>query len=185
MGSEEKIDINVFKVVTRAIRESDNLEIMANHLIQLLVVTLEIKGGTIFALNPETRELEVLASFGLSMGYLNKGPLIFDKSIGGAAEKDSVVIPDISRTDRLQYPEEARKEGIAAIVSVPILFYGDTIGTLRLYHHEIWKISDRDLDSLILLAENIGLAMQYTRLLNTVQAMKEVLRESPLDPNSF
>ncbi len=37
MSVEEKIDIEIFKVVFRAIAESDNLEIMANHLTQLLV----------------------------------------------------------------------------------------------------------------------------------------------------
>ena len=67
MVVEEKIDIDIFKVVFRAIAKSDNLEIMANHLTQLLVAALEIKGCTLFALNSETEELEVLASFGLSM----------------------------------------------------------------------------------------------------------------------
>ena len=82
MPVEEKIDIDIFKVVFRAIAESDNLEIMANHLTQLLVAALEIKGCTLFALNQENEELEVLASFGLSMKYLNKGPLLTGKSIG-------------------------------------------------------------------------------------------------------
>jgi hypothetical protein len=34
MSAEEKIDIDLFKVVFRAIAQSDNLEIMANHLTQ-------------------------------------------------------------------------------------------------------------------------------------------------------
>jgi hypothetical protein len=53
--------------------QSDNLEIMANHLTQPLVAALDIKGVTIFALNPESNELEVLACFGLSMSYVNSG----------------------------------------------------------------------------------------------------------------
>ena len=81
MSAEEKIDIDLFKVVFRAMAQSDNLEIMANHLTQLLVAALEIKGCTIFALNPESNELEDLASFGLSMSYLEKGPVLSDKSI--------------------------------------------------------------------------------------------------------
>ena len=81
MAVENKIDINIFKIVTRAIAESDDLVIMANHLIQLLVSALEIKGCTLFALNSVTKELEVLASFGMSINYMNKGPVVFDKSI--------------------------------------------------------------------------------------------------------
>ena len=76
MGSEDKINIDIFKAVTRAIAESDNLGIMTNHLTQLLVGALGIKACTLFALNLDTTELEVLASFGLSINYMNKGPVM-------------------------------------------------------------------------------------------------------------
>jgi GAF domain-containing protein len=175
MSSEEKIDIDIFKVVTRAIAESDNLEIMANHLTQLLVGALEIKGCTIFALNPETQELEVLASFGLSIRYLNKGPLLTGKSIGATLKGEPIVIQDVNKTDRLQYPDDAKKEGIGAIVSLPIKFYDQVIGAIRLYHHDEWDISERDLDSLMLLAENIGLAMTYTRLLEALKIIRSTV----------
>ena len=177
MGNAEKIDIDVFKLVTRAIAQSDNLEIMTSHLTQLLVGTLEIKGCSIFALEPVSKELELLASFGLSIGYLNKGPIFSHKSIGAIKKGEPVIIPDVNRTDRLQYPQEAKEEGIGAIVSVPIKFYGKNIGALRLYHHEQWDISERDIDSLLVLAENIGLAMMYTRLLNAVKEIKGTVNE--------
>ena len=177
MATQDKIDIEIFKVVNRAIAESDTLEIMAAHLTQLLVGALEIKGCTIFALNPLSKELEVLTSFGMSMSYMNKGPVLQDKSIAGDLRNEPMVIKDITKSDRLQYPEETQEEGIGAIVSVPITFYGRGIGALRLYHSEVWAISDRDVDSLMLLAENIGLAMMYTRLINALQAVKMTVNE--------
>jgi signal transduction protein with GAF and PtsI domain len=179
MSTEDKIDIEIFKVVTKAIAESDNLDIMANHLTQLLVGALGIKACSIFALNLETCELEVLASFGLSIDYMNKGPLLADKSIGCTLKGEAMVIHDVRKTNQLQYPEEAKEEGIGAMVSLPIKFYGEAIGVLRLYHHEVWNISERDLDSLQLLAENIGLAMTYTRLLNALQSIYETTTSLP------
>jgi signal transduction protein with GAF and PtsI domain len=172
MPAEEKIDIDLFKVVFKAMAQSDNLEIMANHLTQLLVATLEIKGCTIFVINPETGELEVLASFGLSMSYVHKGPILKDKSIGATLEGKPIVIRDIDKTDHLQYPEDAKKEGIGAIVSIPIKFYDSVIGDLRLYHHQVWDISEKDVDSLSVLARNIGLAMAFTRMLKTVKKIR-------------
>ena len=177
MANAEKIDIEIFKAVTRAIAQSDNLDIMTSHLTQLLVGALEIKGCTIFALNPESDELEVLASFGLSIGYLNKGPVFSKKSISATKKGEPVIIRDINNTNILQYPEEARSEGIGAIVSLPIKFYGKVIGELRIYHHEQWDVSEKDIDSLLLLAENIGLAMMYTRLLNAVKEVKDTVNE--------
>jgi len=177
MSTEEKIDIELFKIVFRAMAQSDNLEIMANHLTQLLVAALEIKGCTIFALNPELDELEVLASFGMSMGYLQKGPILSDKSIADTFRGKPVVIRDVNNTDRLQYPQNAKAEGIGAIVSVPINFYGKVIGALRLYHSRIWEISDRDVDSLLVLAENIGLAMTYTRVLKALKTIRYTIND--------
>ncbi len=177
MSTEEKIDIELFKVVFRAMAQSDNLEIMANHLTQLLVAALEIKGCTIFALNPELDELEVLASFGLSRTYLQKGPLLSDKSITDTFHGKPVVIPDVNSTDRLQYPQNAKGEGIGAIVSVPINFYGKVIGALRLYHSQVWNISNHDVDSLMVLAENIGLAMTYTRLLQALKTIRYTVND--------
>ena len=111
MSAQEKIDITIFKVVFRAIAHSDNLEIMANHLTQLLVAALGIKGCTIFALNPDSEELEVLASFGMSMGYVHKGPILKDKSMAEASGGKPTVIRDVQNSAHLQYPEDAKKEG--------------------------------------------------------------------------
>jgi signal transduction protein with GAF and PtsI domain len=177
MASTEKIDIEVFKAVARAIAHSDNLEIMTNHLAQLLVGSLGNKGCSIFALNPESGELELLASFGMSVGYLNKGPILSNKSLGAIKKGQPVIIDDVNSIDQLQYPQEATEEGIGAIVSIPILFYGKNIGALRLYHHEQWNISEQDVDSLMVLAENIGLAMMYTRLLNAVKEVKDTVND--------
>jgi signal transduction protein with GAF and PtsI domain len=169
MAAETRINIEIFKTVTKAIAESDNLDIMANHLAQLLVATLDIKGCAIFVLEPESKELEILASFGLSPKYLSKGPIQADKSFAMNLEGKPV---------DLQYPAEAKIEGIGAIVSIPILFLHEVIGVLRLYHPDIWRISEQDLDSLILLAENIGLAMSYTRLHNAMQSITEVVNRA-------
>jgi len=181
MGAKDKIDMDIFQVVTKAIAESDNLSIMADHLTHLLVGALEIKACTIFALDVDAEELEVLATFGLSTDYTNKGPLLADKSIGCTLRGEPIIIKDVRDTDLLQYPEEAKKEGIGSMVSLPILFYGESIGVLRLYHHEVWDISDRDVKSLLILGENIGLAMMYTRLVNALQSINETMTTLPSD----
>lgn len=182
MTSQDRIDVEIFKIVSKAIATSDNLEIMTNHLSQLLTAALEIKGCAIFALNPTTKELENIASFGLSAGYLTKGPVLADKSISAALEGKPVIIRDVSKDKRLQYPDEAQKEGIASILSIPILFTTEALGVLRLYHHEVWDISNRDVDSLLILAEHIGLSLRYTGLLNALQSIQEAIKDLPLQP---
>jgi len=177
MVAEDRINMDIFKVVNRAIAASDNLEDMAIQLNQLLVGALGIKGSTIFVLNPATEELEALASFGLSINYMNKGPILVKKSLDHQLRGEPVVIRDVTKSDRLQYPEDAQKEGINAIVSLPISLHGKLIGVLRLYHYEKWDVSERDLDSLMIFTENIGLALMYTRLLQAFKSVKETVDE--------
>jgi GAF domain-containing protein len=177
MVAEDRIDIDIYKVVTRSIAAADNMEDMAAQLTHLLVGTLGIKGSTIFVLNPDNEELEALASFGLSINYMNKGPVLVNKSLDHQLRGEPVVIRDVATSDRLQYPKAAQKEGIRAIISLPVKLHGKLIGVLRLYHYEKWDISERDLDSLMILTENIGLALMYIRLLQALKSVKETVGE--------
>ncbi|NQT54715.1 MAG: GAF domain-containing protein [Desulfobacteraceae bacterium] len=175
MSDKVRINIDMFKTVSKAISQSDNLDIIANHLTQLIVTTLGVKGCAIFVLEPELKELELLASFGLTPKYLTKGSIRADKTFAANLEGKALLVPDVSKDKNIQYPEEAKKEGIKAILSVPIVFLNEVLGALRLYHYEVWNISEHDLDSLYLLAENIGLAMTYTRLKNAIHSICEVI----------
>jgi signal transduction protein with GAF and PtsI domain len=181
MASKDRITIDTFKIVTGAIAESHDLEIMANHLCQLLVAALQIKGCSIFLMNFDTHELELLANFGLSTHYLSKGPVLADKSIGCTIKGIPVIVPDVFHDDQVQYPEAAKEEGISTICALPIFFLKKVIGCLRLYHYERWDVSETDVESLVLLAENIGLAIRYTSLLNVVRILHEAMGTLPVD----
>jgi len=168
--------MGVLKSVTKAVAGSTSLDTMSNLLAQLLVGTLHIKGCAVFFLNPESGELEVIASFGLSSAYLTKGPVSAGRSIAAALNGKPVAVTDIEKDTSLQYPDKAKAEGIRAIVSVPISVSGEVVGVLRLYDGEAWEVSDEDMDSLLVLADNMGLAMSYIRLLNALESVSEIAR---------
>ncbi len=172
MAVQDRIDIKLFKTINRAVSFATGLDDMAHEFTQLLTGTLQIKGATLFILNPETDELEVLANFGLSIAYLNKGPILVKKSLDHKLRAEPVIIADVNSSDRLQYPEDAQKEGIRAIVSVPIKLSGKMIGVMRLYHHDPWEVSEGDIDSLLVLSENVALALMYSRLQSVLKSIK-------------
>ena len=156
MTDKDRIDVGVLKLLFDAITGSNQLETMANRLTQLVVGTLGIKGAAIFMVNPEFDALELLASSGLSINYINKGPVLVDKSIKLASNREAVVVSDVSKSDRLQYPENAKAEGIQSIVSLPITLHGVIVGALRLYDSSPWEVSEHDLEYLQVLAQNLG-----------------------------
>ena len=79
---------------------------------------------------------------GLSEPFLRKGPLDADKSIAETLNGQIVLILDTANDSRVQYPEEAIKEGIASVLSVPITVKGQIIGVLRIYTAEQRNFSD-------------------------------------------
>jgi GAF domain-containing protein len=179
MAVEKKIDIELFKVVSRSISESDDPELMCGHLTQLLTAAMGIKGCSLFALNPDTDELEILDAFGLSFDYINKGPILSARSIAATRKGEAIVIADIDRSDMLQYPQEAKAEGIRSIVSLPVQLHAKVIGALRLYHDRPWSPSQQDIDSLLVLGEFIGLALMYTRLRWSLETVRAAVIDIP------
>ena len=177
MTVQNKIDLDIFQLVFEVITKSENADTMANQLTQVLVGALGLKGATIFVLNPELEELEILASSGLSINYVNKGPVLVDKSIKLSSNREPVIISDVTTSDRLQYPENAQEEEIRAIVSLPISLRGKIVGALRLYRSQVWDISERDIERLQVVAQNIGVALMYFRLANAVLSVKETVNE--------
>ena len=185
MTDKDKMNLEIFKVVCKALSQTDDLGGMADNLVRLLVGAMEIKGSTIFVLNNETKELEVLASFGLSPDYLNKGPVMSDRGICALLEGKPIIVRDINEDSRLQYPDEAREEGIGAIVSICIPFREHIIGGLRLYHHSPWDISAHDLDYLLIMAEHVGLAMMLAGAIGSLWSINEAMTNLPAELASF
>jgi len=172
-----KIDVDVVRLVSDTIIESDNLDVMATQATQLLVGALGIKGATLFILNPEREALEILASSGLSTDYVNKGPILVDQSITLASNRAPVVISDTTTSDRLQYPDKAKAEGVRAIVSFPVNVRGKIIGALRLYHSEVWETTGEDAKHLQVLCQQLGMALMYFRLATTIRNVRDTINE--------
>lgn len=177
MSKNHKIDLEIYSLIVEATFDASNPVILGSQATNLLVTAMEVKGAAIFVVNPMKEELEILASEGLGLDYINKGPIFVDKSIKLRSNLEPVIIPDTKDNDLLQYPEKAETEGIRSIISLPVKLKGKIIGALRIYHSQPWDISDQELSYLTLLTRNIGMALRYFRLSSVIQSTKEKLDE--------
>ena len=177
MAKANKINLEIYQMFVQTISTSNFLDEMADKLTQLLVGSLGIKGASLFILNPELEELELLASSGLSIDYIQKGPVLVDRSIKIGSNREPVIIQDTETSDKLQYPEKAKQEGVRAIVSYPIIVRGKIIGSLRLYHSEQWQLTQEDIRFVETLSQTIGLALLCFRLANVVGDVKETVND--------
>ncbi len=162
--------------VTNVISHSKDPEEVVLMAVESITRALKVKGCAVFLLNRKTGELELAADFGLSDEYLNKGPLSAMKSIADSLEEGPVAIYDVSDDPRIQYPEAAQKEGIASILSVPIMAGGRSIGVLRVYTDTPWEFTLEDVNFVQAMGNITGLAIDMARHYKGLKQSIEVLK---------
>ncbi|BCR03878.1 hypothetical protein DESUT3_09470 [Desulfuromonas versatilis] len=150
--------------ITRAILSTlDSREVMAL-IIERVLIVMKVKGCAIRLINQTTHELELLAARGLSEQFLDKGPLHAEQSIRENLEGSPVLVEDACSDPRIEYPEEMAREGIASLLSLPIIAQRRVIGLLRLYTGAPRQFSQDEVAFLSALAEIAGVAIMNARL---------------------
>ena len=162
--------------ITNSISHSRDPEEVVVLTAESIAHALNVKGCTIFLINRRTNELEIAASFGLSRNYLDKGPVSAMHSIAESLNEGPVAIGDVSDDPRIQYPEEAAKEGIASILSIPMMAGGKTIGALRVYTAEPAEFDMDDVNFVQAVANMTGMALDMARLYKGLKDSIEILK---------
>lgn len=147
--------------ITKVISSTQTLDDVLDHIVRLLPRVLDLKGCTIRLLNPQDRRLELVAAFGLSREYLNRGDIASEKAVHEVfSGLRPVIIHDATQDPRVQFREEAEKEGIGSILSVPILAGDSVLGVLRLLTAKPRVFSEIEIDLAVAVAEHGGIAMK-------------------------
>ena len=162
--------------VAKSISHSKDPEEVALMTVDSIKTALDVKGCALFLFNRKTDELELATSFGLSDEYIDKGPVSALRSIAQSLEDGPVAIYDVADDPRIQYPEEAWKEGIASILSVPIVVGGNLIGAVRVYTSEPWEFTMNDVNFVQALAQIAGGAINMARYVKGLKSSIEVLK---------
>jgi signal transduction protein with GAF and PtsI domain len=170
--------------ITKAIAMSRDPEEVTLLIVESVKTALEAKGCALFLFNRKTDELEVAASYGLSDEYVNKGPLSAMRSIADSLKDGPVAIEDVMDDPRIQYPEEAKKEGISSILSVPIVVRQNPIGALRVYSAEPWEGSLKQVNLVQAVAQIAGMALEMSRLYKGLKDSIEILK-AKRDPKTL
>lgn len=170
--------------ITRSMSMTMEAEDVILLTVEGIKTAMGVKGCALFLIDKKTDELKLAGAHGLSDEYLNKGPLSALKSIAAAIDEGPVAIYDVSDDPRLQYPDAAKKEGIASIMSVPIVIHNNVIGVLRIYTAEPWEFTLEDVNFVQAVAQIAGMAIENCRYAKGLKGSIEILK-SLRDPKSL
>jgi signal transduction histidine kinase len=139
-------------------------EVILRNFVETATRAVNAKGCSLLLFTPDKHQLIHTVSCGLSNDYLEKGPIKADTIIDDVLKGHPVVIADTDRDLRIQYKEQAKKEGIASMVSVPLMPSGEITGIMRVYTSEPRQFDEGDLDFLACLANMGAMALQRARV---------------------
>lgn len=164
--SREREYLNVFQAVTKAVSSTLNVTEVLDMIVRKLPEVLNLKGATIRLLDDATRkrELKLVAAYGLSEKYLNKGPVDTEENIMAALGEEPVAIYDAPTDHRIRYKKEAEEEGIKSMLTLPIVARGRVIGVLRLLTGWPRHFTGEEIDFAAALAEQCGTAIENARM---------------------
>jgi len=167
----------LFLELSSAINSSIDIKDVLRNMTERTTELMGVKGVLIRLYDEDSKTLNVVASYGLSDTFLNKGVIIAEKSLAEALEGKTIVVEDISDDGGLQYPKETKEEGIGSMVTVPIQAKEKVIGVMRLYCESPRKYSKDFIAVVKALAHTGGLAIQNASMYLALQADKKSLEE--------
>jgi signal transduction protein with GAF and PtsI domain len=181
-SSKERMYLRSFQEISKALGSTLAVTEILDTIVRQMTDAMSLKGATIRLVNPRTKTLELVASVGLSETYLGKGPVDMDRSITEALSGRPVAIYDATSDPRIQYPQEAKEEGIATLVAIPMLSKGKVIGVMRLLTSEPREFTMEEVEFACAIADMgaqaIANAQMYEARIRELNFLKGLLEVS-------
>src|SRR5947209_722841 len=152
--------------ITLRVSSSLDLSDVLGYLTEETAKAVSAKASSVRLLDEAGERLEMAAVYGLSEEYLNKGPVVLARSridqqilAGNATQLD-----DVTRDLSFQYPDEAAREGIISVASVPLIAHGRPIGVLRVYSGQRRAFDETEMKFLVAVGDLAALSIDNARL---------------------
>ena len=159
-----------FRKISQAFGTAATEEELLELVVQSAIDILDGKAACLY-LADERKDLFVAkAQRGLSENYLHASPIKAQKLVKELLKEGHLAFEDATKDPRLENHAAKAKEGIASILTVPVRVRDQTIGVLSLYTAKKRKFTGAEIEFLDALADQGGVAIEKTRLLERIQS---------------
>lgn len=169
---ERKFDLKHFRAISNAIATYEDFNLLVSHLVEGMCRTFRVKGASIMLLDEIDQQLFRVSSYGISEAYVEKGPVCVDDTQDAMCTGKPEYVHDFNSDPRVQYPESAAAEGIVSMLSIPVKFRESVIGLIRIYNDQAINLNPEDVESLCVLAAQLGMVIECNGLKNFVEHIK-------------
>ena len=176
--------VQALYAIADAMNTTINRQEMLGRVLEVVATELGYKGASLRLLDAERRTMVLQAAYGLSQTYLNKGVIeIAQSPIDQQAMRgETVSVRDISTDPGLQYPEEARREGIRSVLAVPLgAAQGAairTLGVMRVYTDTPHEFNQDEKSFLGAVANLVARTLAYAHLYESFRSIAHQVNSS-------
>lgn len=167
--------------VAVAVNSARTPESVLGSIVENVARALGAKGCSILLLTPDREHLCHTAAYGLSDQYIRKGLISIDISTCKALEGKPVAVSDATLDKRVKFGEHEKKEGIASILSVPMMLREEVIGVIRVYTAEPCRFTRDDMHFVSAVANLGAVALENARLYDSIHKDYETFRRELLE----
>jgi signal transduction histidine kinase len=166
--------------VSRTINSTLNLDEALQAITREACVLMRARMCSLMMLDESREWLDLRASYGAGEAYIHKPRLAVGDSLLGVVvrRKKPMQVANVQASTRYQHVDIARREGLVSLLSVPLLFTGQAIGTLSVYTGRPYNFSNEEIRILSALAELSAIAIEKARLYERVVDVEEQLRQN-------
>ena len=166
--------------VSRTINSTLNLDEALRAITREACVLMQARMCSLMMLDVSREWLDLRASHGAGQAYIKKPRLSADDSLLGVVvrRKKPLQVANVQLSNRYQNVELARREGLISLLSVPLLFAGQAIGSLNVYTGRPYNFSNEEIRILSALAELSAIAIEKARLYERIVDVEEQLRQN-------
>jgi signal transduction histidine kinase len=167
---------NVSRTINSTLSLDDALTVVTREACALMGA----KMCSLLMLDESGQWLDLRASCGAGDAYLSRPRLSLDDSLLGVVvrRKKPLQVENVQTSHLYQNIEVARNEGLVSLLSVPLLFASEAIGTLSVYTARAYSFSNEEIRILSALAELSGIAIEKARLYERIVDVEEQLRQN-------
>jgi signal transduction histidine kinase len=178
-----RLKVHLFEAlasVSRTINSTLNLDEALRVITREACILMRARMCSLMMIDESREWLDLRASYGAGAAYINKPRLMVAESLLGAVtrRKKPMQVANVQESSHYQNVEVARYEGLVSLLSVPLLFAGQSIGTLNVYTGRLYNFSNEEIRILSALAELSAIAIEKARLYERIVDVEEQLRQN-------
>jgi len=176
---ENQVDfMNEVQKISHMVNSTLDLDSVLNTIVQRIPVSMNAMGCTLRLLNPQTNQLELVASYGISEIYLESSFIEDEKNVTMVLSGEPIAIYDVANDARVLNKENMITEGIQSLLAVPLKVGDEIIGVLRIFSAKHRSFLPSEVNFAVTVAEAGGTAIQNARMYQKINLLFQQIEEN-------